>query len=48
MYIINIIVGMFCMGYGAYRIGSEASVAGFVLMLLGLANFILGVSLQCK
>lgn len=48
MYIINIIVGMFGMVYGAYRIGSEASVAGFVLMLLGLANFILGVSLQCK
>lgn len=48
MYISNIIVGLFCMGYGAYRIGSDASVVGFVLMLLGLANFILGVSLQCK
>ena len=48
MYISNIIIGLFCMGYGAYQIGSEASVAGFVILLLGLANFILGVTLQCK
>lgn len=48
MYIGNIIVGLFCMGCGAYSIGVEAPVAGFVLLLLGLANSILGVTLQCK
>lgn len=48
MYISNIIVGLFCMGYGAYSIGVEASASGFVLLLLGLADFILGVTLQCK
>lgn len=48
MYIINIIVGLFCMGYGAYHIGSEVYVSGCVLLLLGLADFLLGVTLLCK
>ena len=48
MYIGNIVVGLFCMVCGTYYIGVEASADGFVLLLLGLANFILGVTLQCK
>lgn len=48
MYITNIIIGLVCMSYGAYRIGTSSSVFGFILLLLGLANFILGVTLQCK
>ena len=48
MYITNIIIGLVCMGYGAYQIGESSSVFGFILLLLGLANFILGVTLQCR
>lgn len=48
MGISNIIVGFFSAAYGAYVMNTENSVAGFVLMLLGLVDFTAGVMIRCK
>ena len=48
MWIANIIVGIGAMAYGAYVLGVDRSCFGFTLLLLGLANLVMGVALLCK